>query len=115
MNGEEIKGVINITNLDTDDRFVNLEGSELDVSKEVMNGLKFLAKSITGESGDAFSFRLPEGVSGALSKVFIASAGLNTPLANIVSLISVAACRYFLVFIASWRISITNCQKLLIF
>lgn len=95
MNGEEIKGVINITNLDTNDRFVNLEGSELDVSKEVMNGLKFLAKSITGESGDAFSFRLPEGVSGALSKVFIASAGLNTPLADIVSLISVAACRYF--------------------
>ena len=95
MNREEIEGVINITNLDSNEQSVNIEGTELDVSKEVLNGIKLLAKSITGENGEVFSLQLPEGISGALSKVLVTSLGIGTPLAGIVSLISVAACRYF--------------------
>lgn len=55
MNREEIEGVINITNLDSNEQSVNIEGTELDVSKEVLNGIKLLAKSITGENGEVFS------------------------------------------------------------
>ena len=95
MNNKSIDGAINVTNLDATSQTAKIEGCELDVSKEIINSLKMLAKSLTEENGNDFLLELPEGLSVALSKVLLNSLEKGNPWVGIVSLVSVAACKYF--------------------
>ena len=101
MENKIFEETLKVTKLDSNEEAVKSDCLKLDVSKELINGLNLLVKSVTGEDGNAFLLELPEGLSGALSKVVFTTLGegaswaAGTPWADIITLALIATCKYF--------------------